>query len=86
VQELHAAPIKWEATNDRLPATIQMVAEDSSDVLARLQFKECGSPPKRQVKPPPKVQVPKTPPDAGAGDAPPPKAPLPKGALDEAPT
>jgi hypothetical protein len=86
VQELYAAPIRWEAKNDQLPATIQIVAEDSADVLARLQFKECGSPPKRQVKPPAKVQAPKPPPDGDAGDPPPSKGPLPKGALEDAPT
>ncbi len=84
IQELYAAPIRWAATNDELPEAIQIVSEDSSDVLARLQFKECASPPKRQAKPPPKVPAPKPPPDGGTGDSPP-KVPVPKGALEDAP-
>jgi len=86
IQELYAAPIRWSATNDDLPEAIQIVSEDSSEVLASLEFRECASPPKRQVKPPPKVQAPKPPPDGGTGDAPPRKVPLPKGAIEEAPS
>lgn len=81
VQELHAAPIRWETTNDGLPETVQIVSEDSSDVLARLRFKECGSPPKRQTKPPAKPLTSKPAPESGAAD-PPLKVPLPKGALE----
>jgi hypothetical protein len=39
VQELHVAPITWDTANDRLPELVQIVSEDSSNVLARVQFK-----------------------------------------------
>src|SRR5215207_8159147 len=82
IQELHGAPIKWAATNNALPGTIHIVAEDSPDVLARLRFKECGAPPKAQTTPTGKPPAPKPSSVPAPGTMERPRnMPLPSGAL-----
>lgn len=59
VEELHGAPIAWHPRNDDLPDAVQIVPETGGAMLARLQFKECGAPP-RSAKRPARSQAQKT--------------------------
>jgi hypothetical protein len=74
IEQAARQPINWERLTDALPEVIEVVPDGGTGVLARLTFKECGSPP-RAVPPSPSAK-----PDAERMDAPP-SRPLPQGAL-----
>jgi hypothetical protein len=43
--------IAWESKLGALPEAIEIVSEGSAEVVSRLRFKECGTPPKAQAEP-----------------------------------
>lgn len=42
--------IAWDSKLGPLPETIEIVAEGSTDVVSKLRFKECGTPPKGKAE------------------------------------
>jgi hypothetical protein len=43
--------VAWDTKLGPLPETIDIVAEGSADVISKLRFKECGTPPKGKPEP-----------------------------------
>jgi hypothetical protein len=76
------APIKWEASGGKLPPALQIVAEDGSQVLANLAFKECGRPPAAKARRAPQAKASAPAPRAAREPAAPPSTGLPQGALN----
>jgi hypothetical protein len=61
LQKILGQPITWDATNDVIPEIIQIVSEDTSQVLTQVRFKECTDLPRPEargrVTPPPAAKA-----------------------------
>jgi hypothetical protein len=72
LEEESGQPIEWDAKLAGLPKTILILSDQGSEVVARLQFTECGKAPKpaRRRDLPAKAQLPNPPSPRSASESP----------------
>jgi hypothetical protein len=72
LEEESGQPIEWDAKLADLPKYIQILSDHGSEVVARLQFTECGRAPKsaRRRDLPAKAQLPNPPSPRSASESP----------------
>jgi hypothetical protein len=82
LEQGNGTPIKWESAGKAFPPTLQIVADDTSEVLAKLAFKECGRPPASKPARAPQGESAAPAARGGARPAAPPSPGLPQGAIN----